>query len=273
MTLPGLLIVALLNPMFNHYGVTMLYYIESSGNWVTLEALVYGIVLGAVMFVVIQWFSCYNKIMTSDKFIYLFGRIIPALSLILSMALRFVPRFIGQLHIIRNGQKSMGRDTTNGNILQRACHGLNMLSILVTWALENAIQTSDSMRSRGYGLHGRTAFSIYRFTKRDKIIGVIMAGLFAVIVTGCARGAVFAQYDPRILLAGFTIQGKSAPVACSTGLALATYLAFGFFCFIPVILDMAEARSLDRSRRIIGQDIGVTYRQIYEEIEREGLQK
>ena len=184
MTLPGLLIVALLNPMFNHYGVTMLYYIESSGNWVTLEALVYGIVLGAVMFVVIQWFSCYNKIMTSDKFIYLFGRIIPALSLILSMALRFVPRFIGQLHIIRNGQKSMGRDTTNGNILQRAYHGLNMLSILVTWALENAIQTSDSMRSRGYGLHGRTAFSIYRFTKRDKIIGVIMAGLFAVIVTG-----------------------------------------------------------------------------------------
>ena len=71
-TLPGLLIVALLNPMFNHYGVTMLYYIESSGNWVTLEALVYGVVLGAVMFVVIQWFSCYNQIMTSDKFVYLF---------------------------------------------------------------------------------------------------------------------------------------------------------------------------------------------------------
>ena len=33
-TLPALLIIALLNPMFNHYGVTMLYYIESSGNWV-----------------------------------------------------------------------------------------------------------------------------------------------------------------------------------------------------------------------------------------------
>lgn len=71
--------------MFNHYGVTMLYYVKSSGNWITLEALVYGVVLGAVMFVVIQWFSCYNKVMTTDKFIYLFGRIIPALSLILSM--------------------------------------------------------------------------------------------------------------------------------------------------------------------------------------------
>lgn len=89
-------------------------------------------------------------------------------------------------------------------------------------------------------------------------------------MTGCACGAVFAQYDPRILLAGFTVQGKNAPVECSKALALATYLAFGIFCFIPVILDMAEARSLDRSRRIIGQDIGVTYRQIYEEIERKG---
>ena len=270
-TLPGLLIVALLNPMFNHYGVTMLYYIESSGNWVTLEALVYGVVLGAVMFVVIQWFSCYNQIMTSDKFVYLFGRIIPALSLVLSMALRFVPRFMAQLKIIRNGQKSMGRDTSNGNIISRARHGLNILSILITWALENAIETSDSMRSRGYGLHGRTAFSIYSFTKRDKILGIVMAGLFALITAGCARGAVFAQYDPRILLAGFTIQGRTAPVSCSVLLAIATYTAFGFFCFLPVILDLAEAKSLERSRKTIGQDAGLTYRQIYEEMEQEGM--
>ncbi len=270
-TLPGLLIVALLNPMFNHYGVTMLYYIESSGNWVTLEALVYGVVLGAVMFVVIQWFSCYNQIMTSDKFVYLFGRIIPALSLVLSMALRFVPRFMAQLKIIRNGQKSMGRDTSNGNLISRARHGLNILSILITWALENAIETSDSMRSRGYGLHGRTAFSIYSFTKRDKILGIVMVGLFALITAGCARGAVFAQYDPRILLAGFTIQGRTAPVSCSVLLAIATYTAFGFFCFLPVILDLAEAKSLERSRKTIGQDAGLTYRQIYEEMEQEGM--
>ena len=41
--------------------------------------------------------------------------------------------------MIRNGQKAMGRDTGNGNIISRARHGLNMLSILITWALENAI--------------------------------------------------------------------------------------------------------------------------------------
>lgn len=39
---------------------------------------------------------------------------------------------------------------------------------MVTWALENAIETADSMKSRGYGLRGRTAFSIYRMEDRDK---------------------------------------------------------------------------------------------------------
>ena len=269
-TLPLLLIVALLNPMFNHYGVTMLYYIESSGNWVTLEALVYGIVLGAVMFIEIQWFSCYNQVMTSDKFIYLFGRIIPALSLVLSMALRFVPTFLRQLKVIRNGQKGMGRDVSEGNLFQRIRYGLNMLSILVTWALENAIETSDSMKSRGYGLPGRTAFSIYRFTNRDKILGSVMVLLSLVFTTGIAKGAAYASYNPRILLAGFQIQGRTAPASVGGFLTAATYLCFGLFCFLPVILDIIEQSHLKQSRKHAGADIGMTYRRIYEELEQEG---
>ena len=266
LTLPGLLVVALLNPMFNHYGVTMLYYVESSGNWITLEALVYGVVLGAVMFVVIQWFSCYNQVMTTDKFVYLFGRIIPALSLVLSMALRFVPRFLNQLGVIRNGQKAMGRDVSEGRLLDRIKYGLQMLSILVTWSLENAIETSDSMRSRGYGLRGRTAFSVYRFTKRDCCLGTLMAGLFTVFTAGCASGAAYAVYDPRIVLAGFTVQGSTAPVSVTPWLAGATYLCFGIFC----LLELYESRKLKQSRKKTGTDIGMTYRQIYEELEQEG---
>lgn len=270
LTLPGLLIVALLNPMFNHYGVTMLYYVESSGNWITLEALVYGLVLGAVMFVVIQWFTSYNEVMTTDKFVYLFGRIIPALSLVLSMALRFVPRFLNQLKVIRNGQKAMGRDVSEGPLFHRIRYGLQMLSILVTWSLENAIETSDSMRSRGYGLHGRTAFSVYHFTKRDCWIGALMAGLFAIFTTGCLRGAAYAVYDPRIVLAGFTVQGNIAPVSVTPWLAAATYISFGLFCFLPVFLEIYENIRLGQSRKQIGNDIGMTYRQIYEELEQEG---
>ena len=37
-------------------------------------------------------------------------------SLILSMALRFVPRFTAQLKVIRSGQKAMGRDVSEGSL-------------------------------------------------------------------------------------------------------------------------------------------------------------
>ena len=54
---------------------------------------------------VVLWFSSYNEVMTSDKFVYLFGRVIPALSLVLSMSLRFIPKFKAQMQI---GQRSAG---------------------------------------------------------------------------------------------------------------------------------------------------------------------
>ncbi len=269
-TLPMLVIVALLNPLFNHYGVTPLLYLESSGNTVTLEAMVYGVVLGCVLFIAILWFACYNQVMTSDKFIYLFGRIIPSLSLLLSMALRFVPHFAAQLKVIRNGQKCVGMDIGNGSLRERATNGLHIVSILITWALENAIETADSMRSRGYGLPGRTAFSVYRFTKRDRVLLIWLGVLGAVSICGCSRGAAFAQYDPRILLAGFQIQGYGAPVSCPAGLAAVTFVSFALFCFTPLALGVWERLALKASAAHAGQDMTMTYRQIYQEMDREG---
>ena len=69
--LPMILVVTIINPIFNHYGVTVLAYF-SNGNAITLEAIVYGLVTGLMLAIVIMWFFCYVKVMTSDKFIYLF---------------------------------------------------------------------------------------------------------------------------------------------------------------------------------------------------------
>lgn len=60
---PIIIIVILINPMFNHYGVTILFYLNN-GNPVTLESIVYGIVMGVMLITIFIWFSCYNKVMT-----------------------------------------------------------------------------------------------------------------------------------------------------------------------------------------------------------------
>lgn len=249
--LPGILVVALTNPLFNHYGVTTLFYMESSGNAVTLEALVYGLVLGCVMFLIMGWFSCYNAIMTSDKFLYLFGRILPALSLALSMALRLVPRLVSQAGAIRDAQRGIGMDG-GGGLLKKIRAGARRLSILVTWAIEGAIETADSMRARGYGLPGRTAFSIYRVTGRDTALGIWMLSLFAVILCGCFRGAAFASYNPRIIIAGFSVFGREAPAGCPPALAALTFAAYGAFCLTPLFLGIAQEASMRKSLRSAG---------------------
>lgn len=227
-TLPSMVIVAFINPAFNHYGVTFLFYLKSGP--VTLEALVYGIVLASMLFIAILWFSCYNEVMTTDKFVYLFGRVIPSLSLVLSMVFRFVPRFGAQLKVIRNGQKAVGRDFSNGNFLQKIRYGITILSILITWALENAIETSDSMRARGYGLKGRTAFSIFRFDSRDLKVLLILLCLLGICGSGFSAGAAFAQYNPAIKIGGFPFTLQSA----------VTYLAWALFCFFPFMMGIWE---------------------------------
>ena len=101
---------------------------------------------------------------------------------------------------------------------------------MVTWSLENAIETADSMRSRGYGLPGRTAFSIYRFDDRDKsaLAWLIFCGAY--LISGWIAGGTYFRYYPTIKAAAFT------PMTVSFMLV---YLAL---VLTPVILDRREDR-------------------------------
>lgn len=227
--LPMMLMAALINPAFNHEGATILTYLPS-GNPLTLESILYGLSAAMMLAAVITWFSCYTAVMTSDKFVYLFGRVIPALSLVLSMTLRFVPKFKAQLHVVSEAQRCVGRDVSTGSLFQRLKNAVAILSIMVTWALENAIETADSMKSRGYGLPGRTAFSIYRFDDRDKatLAWLLFCGIY--IISGWLSGGLYWRYFPTVKY--------TAPAPFPVSFLLA-YLAL---CLTPVILNGMEDR-------------------------------
>lgn len=228
-TLPLLVMTALFNPLFSHEGATILWYFPS-GNPLTLESILYGVGAATMLATVVTWFSCVNVVLTSDKFVYLFGRIIPALSLLLSMTLRFVPKFKTQLKIISNAQKCVGRDTSNGKLLQRARHGIKILSILITWALENAIETADSMKSRGYGLPGRSSFSIYRFDRRDRLALGALILLGAYVALGAALDAFDWRYFP-------TVRGGALSIY-----AASVFVAYAAMCALPMFLNLRDDR-------------------------------
>lgn len=224
--LPLIIAVTVFNPIFNHQGATSLMFVNNHA--VTLEALIFGLCSGIMFAAVIVWFSCYNKVMTSDKFIYLFGCMIPSLSLVLSMTLRFVPKFNAQLKRVNESQKCIGRGSSQGTIIAMIRNGVKIISIMITWALENGIETSDSMRARGYGLKGRTSFSIYRFDSRDKICLTILLSAASLVIVSAALGCNTIQFFPYIKYKAVSISG------------LPIYLTYFFLCLFPVIIDVKE---------------------------------
>ncbi len=227
--LPMILLTAFINPAFNHEGATTLLFFPN-GNPLTLESILYGFSAGVMIITTLLWFSSFNRVMTTDKFIYLFGKVIPALSLVLSMSLRFVPKFKSQMECVTEAQRSMGRDVSSGSLLERTKTAIHIFSIMITWSLENAIETADSMKSRGYGLRGRTAFSIYRFDERDKyaLLWFSFCGLF--VIAGSMLSAFGFRYFPDVRYAAFDMT------------TIPFYCVYSALCITPVILNYKEEK-------------------------------
>ena len=177
-SIPMLFIIAVTNPLFSHNGETILFFLND--NPVTLEAILYGLDIAVMILAVFYWFKCYHAVMTSDKFIYLFGRVIPKLSLLLSMVLNFIPKFKRHFREIDQSQKALGIYASKSYV-DKIRSKMRLLSILVTWSLENSVETADSMRARGYGMKGRTSYSIFRWTVRDTVMAVTIFTLTALV--------------------------------------------------------------------------------------------
>ncbi len=225
--MPLMLFAAAINVLFVHEGATILGYF-SNGNPITLESLVYGLFSALMIGSVIIWFSCYNEVISSDKVIYLFGRVLPKTSLIFSMVLRLVPMYKAQTKIISNAQKGIGRDLHTGNIFQRARNGLKILSIMLTWSLENGVETSESMKARGYGLKGRTSFSIFRFDARDRALASSLGTLIAVFIYGLGIGRFYFRIYPTVKWTEFTTA------------SIPSYISIAIIFFLPIIIGIME---------------------------------
>lgn len=221
-------LLAAINPVFDRLGATVLFFLF--GRPYTLEALIYGMTLGGMAIAVLCWFACYNAIMTSDKFIYIFGRILPAVSMILSMILRLIPNFARKTRQIADARSSIGLSgVTSANRKEQMRNGALVLSALAGWALEGGIITADSMRSRGYGTGKRTSFAKYCFDGRNVVLLAVMGILVAAILFCAAKGSTDAEYVPYVTITWF------GNIYMLTGMT-----AYGLFLVLPVFLQLKE---------------------------------
>lgn len=236
--IPLTLIFAWCYAAFHHFGVTVLWK-NFIGNSMTREAAFRGLTLGLSIASVLMWLSCLFSVFTADKVEYLFGRISPRLTLFLSAILRMCPRIRAQAKKIGTARKAVGRGTNQGNIFRRIGNTFKIFSMLITWFIEAIGTASDSMKSRGCLLRGRTAFSVYRFDSRDRGFVLGLFSCLTLVTMGALLGQTGITFDPRIHM---------NPITPFSGLF---YLAYGVLCLLPMALELAGEYHFEHLRRKI----------------------
>ncbi len=247
---PLVLILAVANPLFVSVGSTELFRIGLHA--VYLEALVYGLCQGLMLVNALLAFSIAARVVTSDKVLCVLGNAVPTIALMISMTMRLVPQFVRRGKSISSTQKAC---TSASHSARAACtavpspekpaqkrlyrapktgrkaffaNKLRLSTVLMSWGMEDSLETADAMRARGWGVAGkRTTYQRYRFRRAD----ALAAAFIALIALAAAASAYVAcaqfSFYPRI-----------------SGIApWFSYLPYLVLLALPTVLELKERRS------------------------------
>lgn len=142
-------------------GVTFLGY--RNFHLVTLEGVTYGLLMAIRMVALLNLIWTMSMDIKTDKIVIITSYLAPPLSLLISMTVRAVRRYSQKYKEIYYFHKSMEKD----GLIHKLYAAVISLSILIDWALENGMETSQSMMSRKYGTTRRTSYKNVRISGRD----------------------------------------------------------------------------------------------------------
>lgn len=258
------IVIVVFNPLTNHRGATTMF--RLLGDPVTLEATVFGLCAGGMLVSAFIWFQCYQKLITHDKFLFLFARIAPVSAMVVSMVLRFIPvtgRHYREITEARSGLLDEG-GTNSGNrsdasrraksrfgfrpaTPEFAGRQTNLRSdaskraksrsgsirnlvrtfgVLMSLSMEGSIETAASMRARGYGAGKRTFFSAWHLRIKDFLVMCCIAALFGLSITGMTFVSQDATFFPQL------VQPRL------TGYFCVTLTGYAAMLLLPLILEV-----------------------------------
>jgi energy-coupling factor transport system permease protein len=171
----GIVIVAA-NAISSQRGTNVLF--EYRDSYVTVESIVFGILSAAALISIMIMFISFNKIVTQDRFLFIFSKVFPTIAFILMMTLRWIPYL-----------KRLATEVTGIRKIQ-GMGGKTIGSTVFAYGAESSMMAAESMKSRGYGTAGqkRTFYFNYKFKKADAIFLIVELILIAANIIFFASG-------------------------------------------------------------------------------------
>lgn len=228
---PLVLFLAVANPLFASVGSTELFRIGLHAIY--LEAIVYGFCQGLMLVNVLLAFSCAAMVLSSDKVLCVLGNVMPTVSLMVSMTMRLIPQFAGRGKTISAVQQActasqdsrvqlddFGRKESRRS---RIRDYLRLSTVLMSWGMEDSLETADAIRARGWGaVKKRTSYRRYRFRGSDAIACLMISALgIAAALAAFVACSQFAFY-PQVV--GFAPWFSYAPYVAFLALPTAFVL-------------------------------------------------
>ena len=229
--IPLSILIMILNPLLNRTGAHKIYL--WSGFFITYEAIAYGILMSLALLIVILVFSSYNRSVSYQEMLYIFSKKLPIISMIIVMALRFIPLINSRAIEVQklNSLKSNGVELEGGDeeridvdafnsnintdynsklvdklksnkriaaIIKEAKTLGKIMGITVSWSLEESMFTAKSMKARGYNATERTSYLSYKFSNADFAFIALIIVTVGIIIVGLLHGVGMINIYPSI---------------------------------------------------------------------------
>ena len=111
------------------------------------------------------------------------------LSMMMCIALRFIPTLIEETDKIMSAQKARGADFENGKLMERVKALIPILVPLFISAFRRADELATAMECRCYqGGDGRTKMKLLRYKRYDFVTFLVIAALFGLVILTSSFG-------------------------------------------------------------------------------------
>ncbi|MBP1587255.1 MAG: energy-coupling factor transporter transmembrane protein EcfT [Clostridia bacterium] len=195
MAVAASLFAAVINCIVSHNGKTVLFKIGRLPY--TMEAVICGLSLGMMISATALWCLILSEELQSGDIVYLFGRVLPKVAVLIMITLRYIPEIIRKYNEIFESQRMMG--LFDKNKLRKKIAVVSAVFMSTTErSLEDALDASLAMKGKGFGLPGRK----YAFRRGFKLVDITVLLITLVLagfaIYGIAYGDVGFQYYPTI---------------------------------------------------------------------------
>ena len=220
-------ILMVVNTLVNQSGATVLI----TGPWsvrVTLENVIYSLVMGMRLLVIYSVFVLFNRAMDQDRMISFFARFFPRSAIMVAMATRTIPVLARRLQRTYQIQRLRGVKMNTGGRWDRLKNHLPLMKVIVLSSLEDSFNMGESIQARAYGSGPRTSYRRESPQGKDYIVFAAMSMALCLIVYIFIQGWGVMQFFPYLTIEGIVANQLVSFFSLALLFSFPAFLAWGW---------------------------------------------